>query len=103
MTDAFENHIMESKDDGTYMGVFHLAAAATVIGKEVMCVYPVYGGFNVTDDLHRRFLPRTSRRTPSEAVGGSIMIVVTNKWFQSGTKRLVTESFCSIASKIQGK
>ena len=69
LNDAYEKHVLECKNDGSDMGVFAVAAAATVLGQEVFSAYPTYGGFNVRDDIHRCFLPRTSLQSTHQTPG----------------------------------
>ena len=58
MEETLEGDILTSKDDGKDMGAFHVAAAATVLGRKTVLVYPEYGGYTVRNDLNRDFLPR---------------------------------------------
>ena len=41
------------------MDVFNLAASAAVLLRDVVSIYPRYGGYNVRDDLYRVFQQRT--------------------------------------------
>ncbi len=56
----FKKHIFNSRINGKYLGIFHIAAAASVLKRPVFSVYPLYGGHTVQGDIHRLFLPRVS-------------------------------------------
>lgn len=56
--DRLKQHLFDSRYDGQYCGVFHVAAAASVLRRVVHSVYPQYGGHTVRDDINRKFLPR---------------------------------------------
>ena len=51
------NIIRSAVKDGSYCTVFQVAAAANVLKKNVILVYPTYGGATVHGDLNRKFLP----------------------------------------------
>ena len=56
--DRMKKHLFETRVDGRDLGIFHVAAAASVMRREVYSVYPIYSGHNVRQDIHRKFLPR---------------------------------------------
>lgn len=64
--DRLQKHIYLSRYDGQYLGVFHIAAAATVINRVLYSVYPTYAGHIVRRDINRKFLPREPSRSCSE-------------------------------------
>ena len=56
--DRFKAHVFETRNDGASLGIFHVAAAATVLQRNIRSVYPRYGGHISQVDLNRVFLPR---------------------------------------------
>ena len=50
--------IMSSVKDGRYCTVFHVMAAASVLQRKIILVYPIYGGATIHNDLNRVFFPR---------------------------------------------
>ena len=43
---------------GECMGLWHIAALASVLGRPLASVYPEYGGHNVKRDVQRVLVPR---------------------------------------------
>ena len=58
LVQMMEELILDSINDGKYMGALHVAASASVLGRNVVLVYPDYGGYTVQPHLNRMFLPR---------------------------------------------
>lgn len=63
--DRVKKHVFNARYDGQYASIFHIAAAAVVLGRPLYSIYPVYGGHTVRGDINRIFLPReNSSREP---------------------------------------
>ena len=65
--ERLKKHIFQARSDGAYCGIFHIAAAATVLKREVNSVYPCYGGHNVIKDINRVFLPAGDHAHPVQS------------------------------------
>ena len=52
--------------DGAYMGLWQLAALATVLNRSIFSVYPDYAGNKIRGDTHRLFHPRTIAPQPQQ-------------------------------------
>ena len=47
--------------DGTYTCIVHMHCLASVLGVELMSIYPEFGGFTVRPLLNRLCVPRVAR------------------------------------------
>ena len=56
--DIFEREVTQSIQHGQYMGIWHLAAIASILERPVKSVYPTYAGYNIRNDINRIFYPR---------------------------------------------
>lgn len=54
----FDMEIKSALTDSAYLGMFHLAAIASVLSRSVTSVYPQYGGFTVRKEYNRTIEPR---------------------------------------------
>ena len=61
---------------GVFMGIWQIAALASILERDVLSVYPLYGGKTVRSDLNRRFIPY--HRNSLEGIGNLIYIMWTN-------------------------
>ena len=62
-----KKELKSAEKEGAYLGIWHLAAYATILNRNIMSVYPQYAGHNVRDEYHRIFKPRTLN-TPNEVI-----------------------------------
>jgi hypothetical protein len=59
----YDKEVIEIMQPSTWMGVWQLAALATILRRPVVSVYPSYGlSHNVRSDLHRVFYPLNSSK-----------------------------------------
>ena len=53
----YRREVLTLIKDGTYMGAWQMASLATILGRVVNSVYPIYAAETVRKDLHRIFRP----------------------------------------------
>jgi hypothetical protein len=82
MCQIFMEEIMKMRHEGAYMGIWQIAAAANVLHRPVVSVYPLYGGHTVRKDLNRVFLPTNTNKKYDDAVH----ILWTRVWGKSNIK-----------------
>ncbi|WAR05488.1 hypothetical protein MAR_020857, partial [Mya arenaria] len=58
----FRAEIMNICNSGRYMGIWQEAALANVLNRQVVSVYPMYGGQTVRNFLHRTFEPVVEKK-----------------------------------------
>ena len=56
--EVYNKVVQNTSKMGEYMGLWHMAALASILRRPVISVYPTYGGHTVRNDLQRTFLPR---------------------------------------------
>ena len=54
----FDKEILSAVKDGAYLGMFHIAALASVLQRNIQSVYPQYAGHTVRKDYHNLIVPR---------------------------------------------
>lgn len=68
---------MKTVKNSEYSSMWHLHGLASVLGVQVVSIYPTYGGFTVRGLLNRTCVPRKARE-PRQNTCTSIHIMWTN-------------------------
>ncbi|WAR25842.1 LOW QUALITY PROTEIN: VRTN-like protein, partial [Mya arenaria] len=58
----FRAEIMNICNSGRYMGIWQVAALANFLNRQVVSVYPMYGGQTIRNFLHRTFEPEVEKK-----------------------------------------